>query len=216
MGAINIIQNTDKNINVTLRDENGDPINLDTATEIKACFKGIGSADPVELGIPIDEVQLISFSAVPDAGNFRLTHDGNETVDIAFGDSNTDVQTALNALASLSAVTVTGDFTNGFVVTFAGADGSKDQPLLLATTVTLTLVSVPVVVTPSTTTAGRKAGIVEIDFTIGKFRIELKKVDTLLLETGDGKDLEIQWVVAGLCNAKQSKGVLNVSASLCS
>jgi uncharacterized phage protein gp47/JayE len=81
----------------------------------------------------IDEVQDIDFSAVPTSGNFKLRYNLTETTAvIPWNATNTDVQTALNALASLSAVTVVGNFTAGFTVTFAGADGEKDQPILEA------------------------------------------------------------------------------------
>jgi len=78
----------------------------------------------------IDEVQTVTFSSVPTSGVFKLVHETNETVDINWDDTNTEIQTALNNLASLSAVTVTGNYTDGFVVTFTGADGDQEQPLL--------------------------------------------------------------------------------------
>ncbi len=101
----------------------------------------------------INEVQTITFSGTPTSGVFRLNHEGNQTVDIAFDNINTDVQTALNNLASLSAVTVTGDYTNGFVVTFAGADGDQDQPLLTVTNNSLDD-GAPVTVSVAETTKG--------------------------------------------------------------
>lgn len=86
----------------------------------------------------IDEVQDVDFSAVPTSGDFKLQYNGSEiTTAIAWNATNTDVQNALNALSSLSAVTVVGDFTAGFTVTFAGADGEKEQPLLEAVDNTL-------------------------------------------------------------------------------
>lgn len=215
MNPIEIVKNTDKSLNITMRDENGDPIDLSSASDITACFKGTSGNDPVVLGIARNEVQSISFSATPDAGNFRLTHEGNETVDIPFGASNTDVETALNNLSSLSAVTVTGSFGSGFIVTFAGADGSKDQPELTATTNTLTSGGNAVTVTVATTTEGRRPGIVGTNLTAGKFRIDMIKSESSLLETGNGKDLEIQWVVSSKCNAKQIKGIFKVLDSLC-
>ena len=101
----------------------------------------------------IDEVQTITFSGAPTSGVFRLNHEGNQTVDIAFDDINTDVQTALNNLASLSAVTVSGDYTTGFVVTFAGADGNQEQPLLTVTNNSLDD-GAPVTVSVAETTKG--------------------------------------------------------------
>ena len=106
-----------------------------------------------DIGAGIDEVQTITFSGVPTSGVFKLVHDENETADINYDDADSDVQTALNALASLSAVTVTGDFTEGFIVTFAGADGQKEQTILTITSNTLDD-GAPVDVTVSETTKG--------------------------------------------------------------
>lgn len=213
---IDIIRNTDRNINITLRDENGDAIPLDTATDIKACFKAESITSPVVLGLPFNEIQRIDFSTVPDDGVFRLTHEGNETVDILSSEAAIDVQNALNALSSLSGITVTGDFTNDFVITFDGSDGNKAQPTLIVSANTLVTGPTAVTVTVSVTQEGRKESIFDVNLLLGKFRIEMKKVDTLLLETGLGKDLEIQWIdLNGKCNGKQVKNIFDVFDSLC-
>lgn len=99
----------------------------------------------------IDEVQDIDFSAVPSSGDFKLQYNGSETTAaIPYTATNTDVQNALNALTSLSAVVVTGDFTAGFTVTFAGADGEQDQPLLVAVDNTLDGGAVTITITETT------------------------------------------------------------------
>lgn len=77
-----------------------------------------------------DEVQDLDFSAVPDLGDFKLKFGSETTVAIDNTDNAAAVQTALNNLAALSAVAVAGDFTDGFTVTFAVADGNTAQPLL--------------------------------------------------------------------------------------
>lgn len=89
------------------------------------------------IGAGTDEIQDIDFSDVPDAGEWTLIFDGDETGTLAFNDNAAAVQAALNALGSLSAVSVTGNYADGFTVTFAGADGSVDQPLLQIGTNTL-------------------------------------------------------------------------------
>lgn len=83
-----------------------------------------------EIAAGTDEVQTITFSSAPTSGDFTLIFNGEETASIAYNDTNTDVQTALNALTALSGVIVTGDFSGGFVVTFSGSDGQQDQELL--------------------------------------------------------------------------------------
>lgn len=102
----------------------------------------------------VNEVQDIDFSAVPDAGEWTLIFDGVETGTLLFNDAAATVQTALNALSNLSAVTVSGNYTSGFTVTFAGADGSFDQPLLQIGTNTLENTSVAVNVNFAETTTG--------------------------------------------------------------
>lgn len=86
----------------------------------------------------VDEIQNLAFSAVPDAGNWSLTFDGQTTSVLAFNASALDIQNALNALSNLSGVSVAGSYGAGFNVTFAGADGSVDQPMLVEASNTLT------------------------------------------------------------------------------
>lgn len=82
-----------------------------------------------------DEVQLVTFepAIVPSSGGFKLEYDGVKTAEIAFDDAYTDVQTALRAIEGLEEVEVTGDFENGFEVTFTGTAGHKPHPLLAVT-----------------------------------------------------------------------------------
>lgn len=93
------------------------------------------TSDTIHAGI--DEVQKIAFSAVPTSGEFKLTFNSNETAAILFSDTNTEVENELNALPDLSEVSVSGDYTSGFTVTFTGSDGEKEQALLEVSTNTL-------------------------------------------------------------------------------
>lgn len=67
-----------------------------------------------------ESVQLISFGFGPDSGQFTLLYGDEETAPILDTATASDVQTALRALTGLSAVTVTGDFLEGFTVNFTG------------------------------------------------------------------------------------------------
>lgn len=99
----------------------------------------------------IDEVQDVDFSAAPSSGDFKLRYNDTEnTAAIPWNATNTDVQNALNALTGLSAVVVTGDFVSGFTVTFSGADGEQDQPLLEVVDNTLDSGAVTVTVVETT------------------------------------------------------------------
>lgn len=91
----------------------------------------------VILGAGTDEVQTITFSGTPTSGAFKLQFDGETTASINWDDAAGDIQTALNALAGLSAVTASGSFAAGFVVTFAGVDGKQPQVSMASTDNTL-------------------------------------------------------------------------------
>jgi hypothetical protein len=70
--------------------------------------------------------QLVEFSTVPDSGTFTLTYGMLTTGALAFDSTALQVQTALRLLAGLEVVTVTGDFTVGFKITFIGVDSPVD------------------------------------------------------------------------------------------
>ena len=93
----------------------------------------VNSSDfTVEAGT--DEIQDIDFTDVPDDGSWSLRFDGEETTLLTDTSTNTDVENALNALSGLGAVTVTGNFTSGFTVTFATLNGSQPQQLIQVAT----------------------------------------------------------------------------------
>lgn len=64
--------------------------------------------------------QSVKFATTPTTGVFKLTYNGNATADIAYNATSSDVQTALRLVSGLSAVTVTGSYTTGFIVTMTG------------------------------------------------------------------------------------------------
>lgn len=69
--------------------------------------------------IPID----VEVPTIPTEGSFHLTYGVTDTASLAFDALASDIQTALRAITGLGYVTVTGDFSNGFIVTFIGVDG---------------------------------------------------------------------------------------------
>jgi len=103
-----------------------------------------------------DEVQHIAFSSAPVAGTWKLKYLTDETTALAYNANAAAVQAALNALPLLSGVTVAGNYTSGFDVTFAGADGKQDHPALVVSQNSLS-----VTVTVSTTTGGVAQGQVD-------------------------------------------------------
>lgn len=84
----------------------------------------------VTLGVGVNEVQTITFGAVPIAGSWRLQYLNELTTLLAFNATALDVQNALNALLNLEGITVAGNFAGGFVITFAGTSGKIDHNLL--------------------------------------------------------------------------------------
>lgn len=109
-----------------------------------------------------DEVQTLTFDEVPDSGTFKLTHLGSTTDALAFNSTAQEIQDALNELQYLSEVLVSGSFGAGFLVTFQGADGKINQPLLVVTDNTLTLLSDPVPSLVVQTTVGISQGTVNV------------------------------------------------------
>lgn len=101
-------------------------------------------ASDLTLVAGVDEIQTLTFGAVPDAGSFRFSFNGEESALINFNSTAVNVGDALNALSSLSSVLVAGDFTTGFTITFQGADGKEDKSLLTIVTNTLTAASIAV------------------------------------------------------------------------
>ena len=85
----------------------------------------------------VNEVQTITASAVPSAGTWTITHDGNTTSALAYDANAAAVQTALELLTSIGSgnVAVSGGAlgTAAFTVTFQGTEAGVDQPLMTTT-----------------------------------------------------------------------------------
>jgi hypothetical protein len=101
----------------------------------------------------VTAVQQITFSGVPASGDWTLNYGVLATSVLAFGANAAAIQTALRLLTGLSAITVVGDYTDGFTVTFVGVAGPAT--LLTVTDNSLqTSDPVNVEVTVETTTPG--------------------------------------------------------------
>lgn len=109
---------------------------------------------PATIEAAVNEVQKIFFSSVPDSGQFKINFNGQVTAFIAYNASTAAIESALEALSNLTDVVVTGDFTNGFTVTFQGVDGGINQPLMTIQNNTLQLGMVGVNVTVQELTKG--------------------------------------------------------------
>lgn len=109
------------------------------------------------IGPGINEVQTITFSAAPDAGEITFVFDGDETATLSWNNTAGDVETELENLSTIGAgnVSVTGSFATQFEVTFLNDLGGQDVPILEVGDVqTLENTSVPIDVTIAVTTPG--------------------------------------------------------------
>lgn len=95
----------------------------------------------------IDEVQKVTVTGSPTGGTFTLTFSGDTTSAIDYNDAIGDVESALEALASIGVgnVSVTGGAlpAEPILVTFIGDLGGANQPIMSANGASLTGGSTP-------------------------------------------------------------------------
>jgi uncharacterized phage protein gp47/JayE len=116
----------------------------------------------------IDEVQTLTYSSVPDSGDFFLDFDGQITASIAFGAVAATIQASLEALSNIGAgnVLVTGDVSSGLTtITFAGTLAGLPQNQITINTNNLLDGVTVVTITPATTVEGDKAKSPDIAMT---------------------------------------------------
>lgn len=113
----------------------------------------------------VNAVQRILFSSVPTSGSFKLSIvdqagvTQGPTASIPFNANAATVQGAITVLPGFGGVTVTGNFTSGFAVTFTGTSGNQPQNLFFVPSgqnslmLGITVVNVAV----TTVTTGTKA-----------------------------------------------------------
>lgn len=109
------------------------------------------------IGPGTNEVQMVSFSLAPDAGQWTLVYNGTPTGTLQFNDVAATIQSALEAIIGIGVgnVTVSGNYTIGFTITFIVGAGSRPQPTLTVGTNTLTNGGNAVTFTISKTIPGR-------------------------------------------------------------
>lgn len=94
--------------------------------------------------------QLVTFSAVPTAGSFKLAYNGNSSALIAFNASVSTIQTTLRAVTGLSNVIVTGSFAAGLTVLFPTA---TSVPLSLTSNTNTLGVTISIALQKNTSTS---------------------------------------------------------------
>lgn len=90
----------------------------------------------------ISEVVDVTLDMQMDVGSYELTF-GGEVTTIIPADTITDIQTKLNALTFIDTVSVTGDATSAYTITFVGNQAKKTLPfnILLGTNLAFAVVS---------------------------------------------------------------------------
>lgn len=73
--------------------------------------------------IAITVIETISFSGVPSAGNWTINFRGNPTSSLAHNANAAAIQAALRLVSGLGAITVTGNYTDGFIVRMVSVVG---------------------------------------------------------------------------------------------
>jgi len=67
-----------------------------------------------------NQVNLVTFSSIPDSGTWRIEWNSQATRDMPFDADATTVASEMNLLAGHNGIVVTGDYTAGFVIEFLG------------------------------------------------------------------------------------------------
>ena len=116
----------------------------------------------------INEIQTLSYSSVPDSGDFFLDFDGQVTGSIPFNATAGTIQTALEGLSNIGVgnVTVTGDVSSGTTtIEFVSTLGGLPQNEITIDTNNLLDGITVVTITPATTQEGDKAKTTNISLT---------------------------------------------------
>ncbi|TWT34688.1 autotransporter outer membrane beta-barrel domain-containing protein [Blastopirellula retiformator] len=93
---------------------------------------GAGVVEKTQLAAaPINEKQTVSLSPGVTGGTFTLTYAGQTTAAISFAASSSAVETALEDLSNIDAVTVTGASGGPWIVEFAGSLSATNVATLL-------------------------------------------------------------------------------------
>jgi len=218
-GVINILRGKDAEYTIIVKDKDGKQLDLTGWTYVKIRHKAeAGGSFDVEtpLKVGVDEEQLITWSAVPDAGSFKLKIGDETTTALSFTATQTDIENAINALPKQSGVTVLGDFGAGqSVITYGGGSGARDQATIEIVENTLVLGVNAVTGTVSVTTEGSpEYGIDVVDEKCGVLKVFLSETQTPLLAKGKNQDLDVCVRVGSRdLNIPILRKVLNVEAS---
>lgn len=86
--------------------------------------------------LAVSEVQTLTFQGVPTAGTYTIDIDGETTSALNWSQGAPEIKTALEALPSITTVTVTGTMASGFTITFTNPVAPIDQLTLPSNSLT--------------------------------------------------------------------------------
>lgn len=112
-----------------------EPVSGYTAYRVQTSANG-GSTWVTQGPSNVNEVQTLAVTGTLTAGTWSLTYDGQQTTNLAFGATNSQIQTALEAIVGSGNVTVTGTSPT-FTVTFTGALAGRNVSQLVVNQGTL-------------------------------------------------------------------------------
>jgi len=111
--------------------------------------------EELTLGAGVNQIQRISFNSTPVAGSWNITFRGETTGPLTYSATNAEVKTALELLSSVDEVTVTGDITTYFEITFTGTNVKfRKNPVTVVQSTLTNGLSALVIVTESIHTEG--------------------------------------------------------------
>ena len=84
------------------------------------------------IGDGTNSIQTLTFPSIPTSGTFKLVLDSETTGVINWNDNAAAIKAAIEALANVTEVTVTGDVQDGLVtIEFTGDDAEQSKPLFV-------------------------------------------------------------------------------------
>jgi len=136
-------------------------------------------------GVPVNEVQTISLPFNVDGGTFTLTFDGETTAPLVFDATAAQVQAALNSLATIDSIVVSGADGGPWSVEFRGGDAGTNVSALISgdgSALQLKGLGIDVTEVQSGSAGGDTQTLVTTEFT------DLNSVEQLRIEGLGGDD----------------------------
>lgn len=96
--------------------------------------------------------QTITFLPLPTSGTFVLSYNGINSPSINWNDSASTIQTDLQSIPTLGAVTVSGSISSGLIINFVGISGVANLLTLFSNTLVSSIIPVIITITQTDVT----------------------------------------------------------------